>query len=462
MSADLTRTKITTTLDRPAGTQVAEAENEGKRTSLYGAIWRLHFYAGLLIAPILIWASITGTLYVFNPQIEDALYRQLYFVTPAGTPLSFDEQLAAVKQQHPDATIKQFVAKATPERTTQVVITPASHAGHGGGHDHGPPPDISVYVNPYTGAIVGTLAEASRFKILLKNLHGNFMAGDNGRPIMELGASWLLILLISGVVLWFPRKKPGVWGVWLPRIKAGGRVFWRDLHTMGGLYLLPVVFVIVATGLTWSRFSGDIYKVTRDSLGQNIALFGRFTSSPANGRTPLTLNQVDDLVKAQGVTLPYTLTPPRDDKGTYRVLTADPIRFTEWRFMIIDQYSGALVKNVTWNDAPFLMKLSIVGIPFHRGEFGLWNQLINTLACVVIIGSVVSGVMMWWKRRPAGKLGAPKRVAIRSVPRWWIAMLIVFLLVLPTAGISLVLILLVDRFVVQPLLRRQSTTLAGT
>jgi uncharacterized iron-regulated membrane protein len=425
------------------GFTTAAASRPQTQARVYGLLWRLHFYAGLLVAPILIWAAITGTLYVFNPQIEAFLYRSLYSVTPQGQAQSLDAQLAAVRATYPDALITQIAPAPAPDRTTQFVISPAGDHGHAG-HHHGPSINRSVYVNPYTAMVVGDLAEEARFKTRLKNLHGNFMQGETGRVVMELGASWLLILLLSGVVLWFPRTHHRIWGVWLPRLRRGGRIAWRDLHSIGGVVFLPLLIVLVATGLTWSHFSGQIYGATRDALGQNIPLFGAFTSGPPAGLPPISIGQVERIVQAQGVSVAYTMTPPRDAYGAYRIITAEPQRPQEWRFLVIDQYSGVSTQNIGWADTPLLMKLSIIGIPFHRGELGLWNQVVNTAACLMIIGSVISGVLMWWKRRPAG---APPRQPARAIPRSLIIIGGLMLALLPTAGASFLVIALIDQLI---------------
>ncbi|MCG8348067.1 MAG: PepSY domain-containing protein [Chloroflexales bacterium] len=425
-------------------------------TELYGLVWRLHFYAGVLIAPILIWASLTGIIFVFNPQIEAALYRNLLFVPAQETLRSYNEQLAAVLQEFPAAQIKQFAPSFEPGQTSAFTLTPVQAEHGSSGHQHGPSEDITVFVNPHNAAIVGGLAENDRFKTMVQNLHGNLRLGDNARPVMELGASWLLVLLLSGAFLWFPRKTAQLRSAFIPRFKGGSRQMWRDLHSILGVLTGVVILGLVLTGLTWSRFSGDLYRMTRDALGQNLAIFTPFPSAPSNGRAPISLNEVDAIARANSVTIDYTITMPSNSEGSYRVMTDDDSQPRQFRVMAIDQYDGSIIRNAGWSDAPFLTKLSLLGIPFHRGElFGLANQLICALAASAIIFSVLSGFVMWWKRRPAGKLGVPKR-SRTAPPKLLIALFAVLSIALPTVGVSLIVVLLLDFLVVRrvPALRQ--------
>src|SRR3546814_7791072 len=70
---------------------------------------------------------------------------------------------------------------------------------------------------------------------MIFRLHGELLLGLGGSMLVELAASWAIVMLISGLYLWWPRDASGIAGIVYPRLRRGGRVFWRDLHAVVGL-----------------------------------------------------------------------------------------------------------------------------------------------------------------------------------------------------------------------------------
>jgi uncharacterized iron-regulated membrane protein len=114
--------------------------------------------------------------------------------------------------------------------------------------------------------------------------------------------------------------------------------------------------------------------------------------------------------------------------------------------LVVDQYSGAILYQSGWEDLPLGAKATGVGIPFHRGEFGWWNQALLIFAALAVIASVVSGFVMWWKRRPVGKLAAPAIgwAHVRAVPRRMVVLALALGYVMPVFGLSLLLFVFVE------------------
>ena len=240
----------TTTSTNPTATATSP---RGK--ALHRLFWRIHFWAGLIGAPIVLFAAITGLIYVVSPQVEAWRYEALDQVTPGAAPLPLDAQIRAVQEAFPDAPLRFVVPGHEPGDSTQVYLRqpPQAHAhalaihamrSHGhhaplpraSDHDHGLPTGSIVYVNPYTGAVLGQLQEMQRFKTWAKKLHSSALQGDGWRWLLELGASWMLVLFATGLTLWWPRSQasggPG-WRALIPRLGRGRRT-WRDLSPSAG------------------------------------------------------------------------------------------------------------------------------------------------------------------------------------------------------------------------------------
>lgn len=424
--------------------------------SLHRLFWRLHFWAGLVSAPIVVFAALTGLLYALSPQIEARLHGQLDHVTvPANASSArapLDQQVAAALADHPGEALRFVVPAHGPTDSTQVYLrAPHEHhhaQGGQGGHDHGLPTGSIVYVDPYTAQVLGQLPELQRFKTWSKKLHSSALQGDGWRWLIELGACWMLVLLATGLALWWPQPQarggPG-WRALLPR-RGRGRLTWRDLHASVAIVFGLLTATVLVTGLTWAQHSGDNFRAAQQALGQAAPSAPKgLRSQVAAGQAPLSWQAVHERVRASAPDISLQLTPPAGSEGVWRAENFDRSQPAKRFVSVIDAYSGQTLFSSGWKQLPALGKATAVGIPFHRGEFGVWNQALLVLVALAAVFSVVSGLVMWWLRRPRGALAAPalNRRAVRQLPTrlwWWLLPLAVGLsLALPVFGWSLAL-----------------------
>src|SRR5690606_29443974 len=120
-----------------------EKQISESRRAFYRAVWRCHFYAGLFVIPFVIILTVTGIIYLFKPQLDAFIYRDLLFVTPQSQTVSADAQLKAVSVKYPDAVVRSFTAPFEADRSSQFDITAADGKG------------LSVFVDPYSGNVLG-------------------------------------------------------------------------------------------------------------------------------------------------------------------------------------------------------------------------------------------------------------------------------------------------------------------
>ena len=154
--------------------------------ALYRRVWRWHFYAGLLVLPFVLLLSVTGAIYLFKPQI-DRWEERAYHGPSGGAPVSPDAQLAAALAAH---TGSRFVHYRLPERAGDAAMVrltlPSGEAAE-------------VFVSP-AGDVLGTLAPEGRIAPTVARLHGSLLMGTWGDRLVELAASWTIVLIVSGPV----------------------------------------------------------------------------------------------------------------------------------------------------------------------------------------------------------------------------------------------------------------------
>ncbi len=385
-----------------------------RRKSLY---WRIHFWAALIASPFALLATLTGILYVFTPQIEARLYQQLDHVAPQASMLPLDAAVAAAEKAAPRGwTVQHVVPPFQQDDAVQVAFAPPGgaqdeHAGHGG---HAAPVKpkfglpaqaIVVYVNPYDARVLGSLASSERFGNWAKKLHSRLLQNDGWRWMIELAASWLMVMLVTGVVLWWPSGAQSG----LPKRGARGRNGWRQWHAFLGVALGVISFVILTTGLTWSQQAGGRIRMLRDISGQAPPPVprGLHSSEDAAGG-PLDWQGAWQVARSHAPAIAVQLTAPASQDDVWRATMADRSQPTLRFDLQFDAYSGKPLYYAGWDAQTAFGKATAIGIPFHRGEFGWWNQALLLLFGASVLFSLVSGWVMFFKRRLPGSLGLPK------------------------------------------------------
>jgi len=434
-------------------------KDKKRKQITYQSIWRWHMYAGIIIAPFLLILAITGSVYLFKPQVEQFLYDDYYTVADQGEKLPHSEIVDTVKNEHPDSDITNYRPGEAADRSAEVKINEDGVS-------------YTFFVNPYNAEIIGTLNDQHRIIDRVEEFHGELMLGTFGDLIVELAACWTLILIFSGLFLWWPRKMRMA-GVLYPRLKSRKRIFIRDLHAVPGFWLSLAIVFLVFTGLLWTGNWGSTFQTLTTNAGVGYPPSIWVGSAPSSdvqtkdiadvpwaaetlevpasnqkGYLPLSIDDVVAITDNEEIYPTYEVIYPQTEDGVYTI-SVFPQKAKEDAPMNIDQYSGEILADYRYDNYEPLGKLMAWGITVHKGlEYGLANQLIGLFVCLGIIGLIIGGVTLWWKRKPEGHFGAPKSISILKL-RGILMILIVFAIVFPLFGLSVLVILLLDRFVIR-------------
>lgn len=401
---------------------------------LYRVIWRWHFYAGLIVLPVLLTAAVTGSLYVFREELERVIYPRLMFVEPRPQIIPYNDQLAKATAVLPaGVTVHGVSISDDPTRATSIIAETA------------PERYVSVYVNQHTGEVLGQLDyDWSLFGAIL-NIHRTLLAGTTGRVIVELATSWGLILIVTGLYLWWPRKGSKALGVWAPRLRGKSYVIWRDWHTVPGFYFSLLAFLVMGTGLFFTVIFARGYQ----AVGYVTNSYPTsYLNPPKSARKDgATKRGVDEIIavarreqsqKEMYVDFPHTA---EDSITVYAGSYNSPSTLT---FLYIDQYSGAALDVIRWKDISAAAKVQVSAYAIHIGSiYGAPTKILAVLVCLLIIAMSVTGAAMWWVRRPRGKTGFPSKPEVKPA-KWVIVVICALGALMPAAGISMVIILLAD------------------
>jgi uncharacterized iron-regulated membrane protein len=425
--------------------------------AVYRTIWRWHFYAGLFVIPFVLILSISGAMFLFKPQI-DRWEERAYQGLPLTGAVSPDAQLSAALKSFQNA---QFKAYRIPDRFGDAAMITLKLPGAR---------ERDVFIGP-DGRVLGSLTP-NRISSLIAHFHGQLLLGKPGSYLVELAASWAIVLIVSGLYLWWPRGQGLAGTVW-PRL-GDPRKRWRDLHAVTGFWVAGLALVLLFTGLPWASVWGDSFRAVRTHLGllqgkQDWTIGGQNTDGDharhdmTGGRMamptgpnmrhvapavpPPTLGLFVARAGVEHLRFPAIVTPPGEDgKWTIKSDTQNRPQRIVIRY---DAATGMEVSRITSADAHPIDKVVNVGIAWHEGQlFGWVNQLVGLFTAAALVALTVSGFVMWRRHKSVtGGLGAPLAPGVPAGIGGAIAILIVFALLLPLVAISLIVIFTSERLV---------------
>ncbi|MTI00028.1 PepSY domain-containing protein [Roseibium sp. RKSG952] len=457
-----------TRLDLP-GSAHAPSRLSAFDKRFYIAAWRWHFYAGLYVAPFLIMLAVTGLMMMFI-AVFDGRDGEKITVVPGTETLSLASQGASALEAVPDGKIVEWIGAPGPDRASVFRIAA------GGGHQ-------MVAVNPYSGDVLETWNRRDGWYDFAADIHGTLLIGDTGDRLIEIAAGFAIVLIVTGLYLWWPREGSPVRDAFVPKLAARGRAFWKSLHLTIGMYCSLILLVFLLSGLAWAGIWGgkfvqawstfpaekwdnvplsdDTHASMNHGAIKDVPWGLEQTPMPVSGSTagvtglgdgvPATADTVAALGRTLGFEGRYRVQYPGGADGVWTLsqdsMSNDSEDPASDRTVHIDQYTGRILADVGFEDYSLPAKGMAVGIAFHEGDMGLWNLVLNTVFCLSIVFLSISGLVMWWIRRPKGaglRLVAPKHPD--HLPHWRGAMLVMLFLALafPLVGLTLIAVLALD------------------
>ncbi|MGW6394507.1 PepSY-associated TM helix domain-containing protein [Streptomyces sp. NPDC055103] len=462
------------TIDDPARPETAEAppsetETPETRTAPKAGTWsalrplvlRLHFYAGVLVAPFLLVAAASGLLYALSFQAEKVIYAHELEVPVGDTALPLSQQVNIARKVNPNGTVTAVWPGAEPDATTRVLMAdPDVPEGT----------SLAVFVDPYTGDVRGQLPSfgssgALPLRTWIDGLHADLHLGELGRNYSELAASWLWVIALGGLLLWLGRRRRNRRALFVPEGGPKSRRRTLSWHGSVGLWAVTGLVLLSATGLTWSRYAGENIGVVQDGLGgatptltatlAGAAGAGSEHEGHGAGHQPggttaqgpdIGIDKAVEAARAAGIDSPrVSVVLPADGKG-YVVKETDTQFPLELDSVAVNPADGTVLDRLAFADHPLLAKLTRIGIDAHTGVFlGLFNQLALAALALSLILLILWGYRMWWQRRPGRPVarGAWRKVPVTMLLPLAAATALVGWFV-PLLGLSLLLFLAVD------------------
>ena len=372
-----------------------------QRLFLRRAIFQVHLWSGLILALYAVVIGLTGSALIFKGEIDRAIYPSLYHITPVPKQLTLDQAVRRIQSKHPDWVGFALLNIDNREQATDLLMRPAKRAST--------PNYRVVSFNPYTGEVLLDRLRYAGILGFLSNLHVYLLSGEQGLLVSGWMAIGLLLLCISGLILWWPGVQR--WASAL-RLKSTGnwrRVNW-DLHTVVGFWSSAAFLLVILTGIDFA-FPAPSGRILDLVMGGGSHAAG--VSPGASSRTPSNapILTIDQAVAATRRALPADAPPgylqlPSTPQAPYRATGyyKEALPYSQLVRIALDSHTGALLAISDTRKESRGARVEQSFVALHFGLFGGAGPLGLLVKCFwVLLGMApallaITGLLMYWNR----------------------------------------------------------------
>jgi uncharacterized iron-regulated membrane protein len=341
-------------------------------------ILNVHLLIALFAGAFMVILGVTGSILEFEPELDRFLHSQLSYVTPGERVLSLGDIGDVVSRRFNGEPVVAYLLSISPDLSLQVVL-----------------PSGIVYVNQYTGEVLGLRPRGQTFLGYVRALHVRLANGTFGRNIWKCSGVAMLLSVASGLYLWRPMKQIRIRGKW------GDRQLWFDLHNAIGIFLLLPLAMLAATGTVLGfedHLAPLIYKLTRSSP---IHTTRSAVREPALGATLITPDEAVAIARVQVPgAVPYRVQMPKYG-GLYVVaLRYRRDRTTAGANLVgLDPYFGTVVSFSRSSDLSSGDRILATIEAIHTGNLlGMPSRIVAWLASTMVLVQALTGLLMWLYR----------------------------------------------------------------
>ncbi|HEX8278309.1 MAG TPA: PepSY-associated TM helix domain-containing protein, partial [Segetibacter sp.] len=395
----------------------------------------IHLYLSLAAGLVIMTCCFTGAILVFEKELQEAFNHNRYFVKQQTTQLPIEQLINNVKQKYSEAKIVSVKIYPNAERSVEIGVSIAEKNKRGtgnskaksgenrraekeptqagsktsGGQKSKQPSTAggegrqthTAFVNPYTGQIIELYNYRETFFFTMFSLHRWLLGGNDGigKTITGISTFIFLFILITGIILWWPRNK----AILKQRLKIKTDASWKrvnhDLHLVLGFYSAIFLFIFAFTALAWSFkwFNQGIYTVTKSSMKPAEPPRSTYHADKKRISYDSAFRVISNTVSDVQF---YNLRAPNDSTGIYSVsVLSTGAHETAADNYYIDQYSGQVIGNLKFRDRNLGQRVRSTFKPVHVGSiYGLPSKIIAFLVCIFGVTFPITGTIMWINR----------------------------------------------------------------
>lgn len=350
-------------------------------------LFHVHLYAGLTIGALLAVMGLTGAALVFGEELDRHLQPEVRRVEPRGERVPLARVVEVVTEHQGGTPPRQLRIPEQPDAALEFWMKP-----HGA---------LKVYVDPYSGAVLGARTPGQSLVGTLRELHVRLFADELGHAVVGTAGFALIALCLSGLVLWWPGRRKLAQGLTLRRPLRWRRANY-DLHKLGGL--LSLVFLLVS-GLTGAAL---VFPAPFERTLQFVTGTAPRSAPPKPGPATGEPLPLDALLARADEALPGARTTRVDLPASPGAPLRVRKRFPDephpngMSVVHVDCHTGAVLRAENALQAPLAVRLMTLRFPLHIGSLGgLATRLLAVLTGLFPAGLFFTGLFLWLARTRA-------------------------------------------------------------
>jgi uncharacterized iron-regulated membrane protein len=356
---------------------------------------KIHQWLGLISGLLVFIIAITGCIYAFQEEIQDATqpYR---FVEKENKALLLPSQLEQIAKSHLPNKALHSIKYHKEKKSAEAIF-----------YHYEPTYYYIVYLNPYSGKILHTQnMQEGFFPFILKGHFYLWLPEKIGQPVVAISSLVFLAMIITGLILWLPKNrnvlKSRTWFRWKDTTKWKRKNF--DLHSIIGFYSFFVALIFVVTGLVWG-FQWFAYSYYTVIGGKKSLIYEEPKSIKNEKKSEKGIDILfTKLTKETKNLQTIEVHPPETDSSTFAINTNTEMG-TYWKidYRFFDQYTlqEKQTNNIysRFQNATIADKLMRMNYDIHTGAvFGLWGKIFMFLFSLLIATLPITGILFWYGR----------------------------------------------------------------
>ncbi|MEQ8472582.1 MAG: PepSY-associated TM helix domain-containing protein [Marinoscillum sp.] len=358
-------------------------------------IGKIHLYLGLVSGIVVLLVSLSGCIYVFEEEInlmlQTGVYRnvdpqQQEFITPGAIRQKVEEAFDS------EITYMSATVYPTGDRASIIWVRDQNRKY------------TAFILNPYSGEIIDSYPYSTNFWAIILTLHTSLLIPGFGHHIVGVSTLIFVIMLISGLFLWFPKSKKGYKQRFRVKWGASPKRLNYDLHNVLGFYMTWVVIFVAITGLVWSYqwVEDGVYWLASGGDQQKELQMPLSDTTDIGGSSDAIDRALQQITTANSKLRNYVLVYPGDSTAVYRIT----LNYQEGAFYnqhdsyAIDQYTGEILGSQLWKETNMGDKLMEANYNIHVGAIlGLPGKFLAFCASLIAASLPITGFVVWRGRK---------------------------------------------------------------
>ncbi|UGU17234.1 PepSY domain-containing protein [Sinomicrobium kalidii] len=365
---------------------------------------KLHLWLGLASGLVVFVVALSGSILVFEKEL-DRFFRPGFHLVPevSSEKVPVDILIGKAEEKHPGTSLHDLFVFDAPERSVRIRLA----------DEHGEWTVVSA--DPYSGKILKDAPYKKRFFTIVMELHRFLLMGETGKTITGISCIIFVVLLSSGLILWWPLKrkhfKQRLNVKWDASFK---RTNW-DFHSVFGFYSSLILLLIALTGLVWSfDWYENIMYFLADGKPKPVHLVKNVSEEGPDNQDYFyesMLRETDSLFRYRGDI--RLIVPPQKDRSILVLKENPEADIPNVRDMVyFDRYSGKRLQTTLYKDLSTGDKIRRLVYPIHIGSiYGYPTRILAFVVCLFASTSPITGFLIWrgrkkkkdMEKRPANK-----------------------------------------------------------